>query len=106
MAKASKHFEQKIQILIIFEGLGQNLVDLVYPGPGAQGPPLVSLVALGPEAIPGPKQKKNPQKTKKTHKSTHAVVESTFMFFFCFLCFLFLFWAWEALQSPLLRAPY
>ena len=55
MAKASEHFEQKIQILIIFEGLGQNLVDLVYPGPGAQGPPLVSLVALGPEAIPGPK---------------------------------------------------
>ena len=86
MAKASKHFEQKIQILIIFEGLGQNLVDLVYPGPGAQGPPLVSLVALGPEAIPGPKQKKNPQKTKTTPiKVLSTSGKYFYSLFFCFL---------------------
>ena len=103
MAKASKHFEQKIQILIIFEGLGQNLVDLVYPGPGAQGPPLVSLVAQRPSRAQN--KNKTHKKQKKKHKSTHAVVESTFMFFLFFVGF-FLCWAWEALQSLLLRAPY
>ena len=85
MAKASEHFEQKIQILIIFEGLGQNLVDLVYPGPGAQGPPLVSLVALGPEAIPGPKQKKTQKTKKQPIKVFMQLLKVLLCLFFCFL---------------------